>query len=235
MRTHCCLAVLICLLMLAGLSASACNGGEPAAGSPTTQSRPTVSTPANSAEHGEEDDHEDEGRQQDEDDQEGDETEADADEDAGVDAAAFEVRRGCPACHHLVEPDTGKYTLGFEAHERAEARGRHHPDAARDGTPMGLTDEPNVSVCLTCHAAGTGDREGLGLLVPLSLRDIVHPSHLFSDVFVGTYRGNCMSCHNVSGEGVWQILSEAVEVNEKGVPSPGQLPIPGLLDPSGSQ
>lgn len=222
---------LICLLMFLGLSAAACNGGEPTADAPTTQSSPAVSTSANSSDHPQEADDEDE----EEGGEQGDETGTGAEEETEVATAAFEVRRGCPACHHLVEPDTGKYTLGFEARERAEARGRHHPDTARDGTPMGPTDEPNVSVCLTCHAAGTGEREGLGLVVPLSLRDIVHPSHLFSETFVGRYRGNCMSCHNVSGEGVWQVLSEAVEVNEKGVPSPGQLPIPGLLDPSGRQ
>src|SRR5512146_310953 len=30
-----------------------------------------------------------------------------------------DVRRGCPACHALTDPATGKYTLSYEAHERA--------------------------------------------------------------------------------------------------------------------
>jgi len=144
---------------------------------------------------------------------------------------AFEAKRGCPACHRLVEPDTGKYTLGFEAHERAEARGEEHPNRAPDGTFIRPTDEPNVSVCLTCHGPAGAERLGADRASPLSMSDIAHPSHLFSEVFLGEYRGNCMSCHNVSEDGVWQLLSEAVEVNEKGVPSPDQLPIPGLLNP----
>lgn len=141
---------------------------------------------------------------------------------------AVEIKRGCPACHALSEPDTGKYTLGYEAHERSKARGATHPEVSPDGTAIGPTDNPNVSVCLTCHAAATGDREGKGRAAPLSLRDILHPSHLNS----GHFDGNCFSCHNVSGEGVWQLLSEPVEINEKGVPDPDQLPIPGLLNPS---
>jgi mono/diheme cytochrome c family protein len=96
---------------------------------------------------------------------------------------------------------------------------------------MGPTDEPNVSVCLTCHGPSAVERLGAGRASPLSLSDITHPSHLYSEVFLGEYRGNCMSCHSVSEDGVWQVLSEAVEVNEKGVPSPVQLPIPGLLNP----
>ena len=160
--------------------------------------------------------------------------EAEAEEEEEAAEPPFEARRGCPACHRLIEPDTGKYTLGYEAHERAEARGNTHPDVALDGTPMGRTDEPNVATCLGCHAPGTDGREGMGKLASLSLRDIAHPSHLFSEHFLED-RGNCMSCHNVSGEGVWQLLGEAVQVNEKGLPSPDQLPIPGLLNPSQAQ
>ncbi|TFH36079.1 MAG: collagen-like protein, partial [Anaerolineales bacterium] len=45
-----------------------------------------------------------------------------------------EVRRGCPACHELVDAETGKYTLPYEAHERVEVRGEEHPSVAPDGT-----------------------------------------------------------------------------------------------------
>jgi hypothetical protein len=210
MRARVYLLVAIGVLALVGLAAVACNDEETTVSPPPAETNTTEAaqpTPADEAE------------------EEGEEAEE----------PPFEVKRGCPACHRLIEPDTGKYTLGFEAHERAEARGKTHPDVAPAGTAMGLTDNPNVAVCLTCHAPGAGEREGKGKAASLSLRDIAHPSHLFSEIFVGRYRGNCMSCHNVSGEGVWQLLSEPLEVNEKGLPSPDQLPIPGLLNPSQGQ
>ncbi len=81
-----------------------------------------------------------------------------------------EVRRGCPACHVLVDEETGKYTLAYEAHERAEVRGVHHPEVAPDGTSLEHTEEVNVTTCLQCHAAGTGTREGKGTVAPLMLR-----------------------------------------------------------------
>ncbi len=74
--------------------------------------------------------------------------------------ALEEVRRGCPACHVLVDKETGKYTLAYEAHERAEVRGAHHPEVAPDGTSLADREEVNVTTCLQCHAAGTGTREG---------------------------------------------------------------------------
>ncbi len=138
-----------------------------------------------------------------------------------------EVRRGCPACHALVDPETGKFTLPFEAHERAEARGDEHPDVAPSGTSILSTDDVSVTVCLECHAAGTGDRADRGVIAPLALRDIVHPAHMNSQYFKLHYGGNCFTCHNINGEGAWELLTEKVDVNEKGVPNPDLLPIPG--------
>lgn len=143
--------------------------------------------------------------------------------------ALDEVRRGCPACHVLIDPETGKYTLPYEAHERAEVRGAEHPSVAPDGTAIGPADEANVTVCLQCHASGSGERAGMGVVAPLALRDIVHPAHMNSQWFKLHYGGNCFTCHNVNGEGGWDLLTEAVEVNEKGVPNPEALPIPGAV------
>jgi thiosulfate dehydrogenase len=141
--------------------------------------------------------------------------------------ALDEVRRGCPACHALVDPETGQYTLPYEAHERAEARGGEHPEVAPDGTSLAPTEEVNVTTCLQCHAPGTGDRAGKGVIAPLSLRDIVHPAHMNSQYFKLHYGGNCFTCHNINGEGGWDLLTENVDVNDKGVPNPENLPIPG--------
>lgn len=141
-----------------------------------------------------------------------------------------EVRRGCPACHVVVDKETGKYSLPFEAHERAEARGEEHPDVAPDGTSIKATDDVNVTVCLQCHAAGTGDRANRGVVAPLALRDIVHPAHMGSQYFKLHYGGNCFTCHNVGTDGNWYLLTEKMEVNDKGVPSDDEaLPIPGAI------
>jgi hypothetical protein len=144
---------------------------------------------------------------------------------ANVPFPALEVvNRGCPTCHVLVDPETGAFTLAYEAFERAEARGGEHPSVFEP------TDEVNVTTCLSCHAAGTGERQGKGNVAPWSLRDIVHPAHMTSQFFKLHYGGNCFTCHNVNGEGEWELLSEAVDVNEKGVPNPDKLPIPGALE-----
>lgn len=143
--------------------------------------------------------------------------------------ALDEVRRGCPACHVLVDPETGQFTLPYEAHERAEARGRVHPEVAPDGTSLAVTEEVNVTTCLQCHEPGTGSRAGKGNIAPLSLRDIVHPAHMNSQWFKLNYGGNCFTCHNVNGVGEWDLLTEKVAVNEKGVPDPENLPIPGAI------
>lgn len=140
-----------------------------------------------------------------------------------------EQRRGCPACHVLVDEETGAYTLPFEAHERAEVRGGEHPEEAPDGTSLAVTEEVRVTTCLQCHASGTGDREGRGVIAPLALRDIVHPAHMGSQFFKLHYGGNCFTCHNVNGAGEFELLTEAVAVNDKGVPDPDQIPIPGAI------
>jgi len=139
------------------------------------------------------------------------------------------VNRGCPSCHVLVNPETGEYTLPYEADERVEARGEEHPEVAPDGTSLAPTEEVNVTTCLLCHAPGTGAREGMGVVAPLALRDIVHPAHMSSQIFKLELGGSCFACHNVNGEGEWELLSEAVDVNEKGVPNPDRLPIPGAV------
>ncbi|MEW6568658.1 MAG: hypothetical protein AB1449_10950 [Chloroflexota bacterium] len=141
-----------------------------------------------------------------------------------------EVRRGCPACHVLIDTATGKYTLAHEAHERAEARGLEHPDLAPDGTSLAVTEEVKVTTCLLCHAPGTGEREGMGVVAPLSLRDIVHPAHMYSRYFTLHYGGNCFTCHNVDGEGNFELLTQTVEVNDKGVPAYDGVPIPGAIE-----
>jgi thiosulfate dehydrogenase len=147
--------------------------------------------------------------------------------------ADIERRRGCTACHVLVDPDTGKYTLTYEAHERAEAAGGEHPNMAPDGTSLDPKNgDVKVTTCLLCHSPGTGDRQGKGTVAPLALRDIVHPAHMGSQAFKLHYGGNCFTCHNVDGNGTFELLSEAVDVNEKGVPDPNKLPIPGAIPPS---
>jgi hypothetical protein len=138
--------------------------------------------------------------------------------------------RGCPSCHVLVDTESGAYTLAYEAHVRAEAYGGEHPMVAPDGTSLAVTEEVNVTTCLLCHAPGTGDREGLGNVAPIALRDIVHPAHMASQYFKLHYGGNCFTCHNVDGEGGWDLLTEAVETNDKGVPDHHDLPIPGAID-----
>jgi len=95
-----------------------------------------------------------------------------------------------------------------------------------------LTYQTGVKTCLQCHKPGTGQRAGMGALAPLALRDIVHPAHLFSTPFREEFSGNCFTCHNVAGDGRFELLSQAVEVNEKGVPDDEKLPIPGALRPS---
>ncbi len=119
--------------------------------------------------------------------------------------------RGCPDCHQ------GPYTLKAEA-------------VNNGGTVHAvLPDNASVIACLDCHAPGTGAQAGKGNVAPINLRDIVHPVHMGSKIFVGHYMGNCFSCHNVSGDGTFQILSEAVDTEDDGIPK--ALPIPGAINP----
>jgi hypothetical protein len=138
--------------------------------------------------------------------------------------------RGCPSCHVLINPETGQYTLAYEAHERVEARRGtdSHPNVAPDGTSVSATSEAGVEVCLQCHAANP--ETGRGVIAPLSLRDIVHPACMSSQIFKLHYGGNCFTRHNVNADGEFEVLTLAVTVNEKGVPDPSQIPIPGAID-----
>jgi thiosulfate dehydrogenase len=134
--------------------------------------------------------------------------------------AAIEPKRGCTSCHVLIDPEEGKYTLSYEAHERVEARRGEdsHPNKAPDGTDITATSSAGIDTCLQCHASDPEtDR---GVLAPLSLRDIVHPAHMTSQVFKVHYGGNCFTCHNVNGAGEFEILGTAIDMNEKGVPNP---------------
>lgn len=129
-------------------------------------------------------------------------------------------RRGCKSCHVLVDPETGKYTLSYEGHERAEARRGEdtHPNTAPDGTDISPTSEAGVETCLLCHASDPETERGIK--APLSLRDIVHPAHMGSQTFKVYYGGNCFTCHNVNAAGEFDIIGEAMETNDKGIPYP---------------
>ncbi len=139
-------------------------------------------------------------------------------------AAEIEPRRGCPACHALVNATSGQFTLAYEAHVRTAARNRTHP-------AFQPTDNPNVTECFTCHAPapGNGTNAGKGVAAPLALRDIVHPAHMGSQIFKMELGGSCFSCHNVDAQGNWLILSQQVDTNDKGVPNPDKIPIPGAV------
>ena len=145
-------------------------------------------------------------------------------------------KRGCLSCHTLEDKATGKYTLGYWAQERTKADyNRDHPKKALDGASIEPAQVVSVKTCLGCHGAGTGDRMGKGKFSNLSLRDIVHPAHMFSGVFGDRYNTSCFTCHNVNAEGRFDLLDEAVAVNEKGIPKSlleGKGTIPGALPSS---
>jgi mono/diheme cytochrome c family protein len=125
--------------------------------------------------------------------------------------APVAARRGCPDCH------TGPYSLKNEA------------VGASAAVHAGLEDSADIAACSRCHAPGTGARAGKGNAAPLSMRDIVHSVHMGSKIFATEFVGNCFSCHNVSGDGTYQILTLAVDTNDAGIPN--QLPIPGAVNP----
>ncbi len=139
--------------------------------------------------------------------------------------------RGCASCHVLVNATSGQFTLSWEAHRAViERRGSDlHPSVAPDGTSMVPTSNATVQTCLLCHAPNPATQRGIA--APLSLRDIVHPAHRNSKIFLVEFNGNCWSCHNVNAEGQFEVLSQAVEVNDLGVPDPANIPIPGSFLP----
>ena len=124
------------------------------------------------------------------------------------DAAPIDARRGCTDCH------VGNYSLKNEAVSRG--------GAVHDV----LSDDIGVDACLFCHGPAA---DGKGANAPLSLRDIVHPAHMGSKIFVDHYMGNCFTCHNVDYEGTFQVLGVAVDTDAGGIPD--TVPIPGALDP----
>jgi hypothetical protein len=119
-------------------------------------------------------------------------------------------RRGCGACHVQIAPD-GRYTLAFEAEERAKARGGEHPKL-----PNGFNTK--FSECMACHGSKE-DESDKGIGAPFSMRAIVHPAHMFSTTFKEHYGGNCFTCHDVDGKGEFKVLADKLMVNEKGVPA----------------
>lgn len=123
-------------------------------------------------------------------------------------------KRGCKDCHVLRDANTGAVTIAYEALHRG---GPNHPQIAFDTT---------VQQCLGCHAPGTGERENMGVVAPKMLRDIVHPVHLNSPGFLGTYKGNCFSCHNIDGQGRFTLLYDKLEKDFRGIPK--TTPVQGI-------
>ena len=112
--------------------------------------------------------------------------------------------RGCTACHVQIAPD-GRFTLAWEA---MNADPKHPP--LTNGFKSTFQD------CMLCHAT-KGTTGIAGVVAPLSLRAIVHPAHLNSEVFESEFRGNCFTCHEVDNGGKFMVLPEKVNVNPKGV------------------
>ena len=145
---------------------------------------------------------------------------------AAAEQAAETPRRGCLACHVKIAPD-GRYTLGFEA-ANAVGPGQTHPTVSPSGVSIKPTDQTGPEPCLECHKPNPNAPER-GVAAPINLRNIVHPAHMFSETFLQEFTGNCFSCHNVSGTGVFDILGQKVSVNAEGVPN--TVPIPGAIPP----
>ncbi len=137
---------------------------------------------------------------------------------------AFEIphsinaTRGCTGCHTLIDPSTGRYTLSYEAHNAVSS----HPSTAPGGIDISPTSTAGLSACLTCHASD-------GPMAGISMMDIVHPVHMFSQIFKYEFGGNCFSCHNVDSDGVFEVLPDEVSVSSKGVPE--TIPLPGAYKP----
>jgi len=162
---------------------------------------------------------------------------------AAATAPLADIARGCPACHTLVaatpnpatpyasgQPDPARgnaprYSLKWEA-MGSDAT----VTPTRFTVHSALADTSGVAVCLACHAAGNAAENGIA--APKSLRVIVHPAHEFSGIFTSEFRGNCFSCHEVTNTGGYDLLTQAVTVNDKGMPD--TVPIPGMQPSSES-
>lgn len=123
-------------------------------------------------------------------------------------------KRGCTDCHALRDPNTGAVTIAYESKVRG---GPNHPK---------IPFEATVETCLGCHKPGTGDRKDMGSVAPKMLRDIVHPAHMNSPSFIGTYKGNCFTCHNVDGQGRFVLLGEKLDKDFRGIPK--TTPVKGI-------
>ena len=123
--------------------------------------------------------------------------------------------RGCPSCH--IKTNGDDYTLWGDVKRVF----RNHRVSAPSGKP--LNENTQVETCLECHAAKSN---GKGIGAERSLRDIVHPAHLFSKDFQ-ELNGTCFSCHNVEWDGRLVLLSRKIATNSKGIPK--KVPIPGAL------
>jgi hypothetical protein len=124
------------------------------------------------------------------------------------------MRRGCTACHAIIDAATGKYGLAYEAKN------------AYAGHPFAATDTKTYQDCMVCHAS---KQNGLGVGAGISMRDIVHPVHMNSGVYVGEFRGDCFNCHNVDFNNVFQVLPVKVDTADDGIPT--SLPIGSAVNP----
>ena len=114
--------------------------------------------------------------------------------------------RGCTACHTQIAPD-GRYTLAFEA---------MNADSKHPTLPNGFNS--TLQDCLLCHASKQ-DNTDAGVVAPISMRAIVHPVHMFSDIFKEEYSGNCFSCHDVDNSGKFKVLPTKVPDDAHGIPT----------------
>lgn len=155
-----------------------------------------------------------------------------------VTAPLAAINRGCPACHPTVagDPSAPPFTPGRPDPTRGNA-----PTFSLKWEAMGsdatltrftvhnaLADTAVVNTCLGCHAAGNADQNGNA--APIGLRTIVHPAHLNSGIFIGEFRGNCFTCHDITNSGKYDILTQAVTTNAQGIPE--TIPTPGMQAPS---
>jgi len=120
--------------------------------------------------------------------------------------AAVLPNRGCTACHAQIAPD-GRYSLAWEA---------MNADPKHPTLPNGF--KSTYQDCMLCHAP-KGTTGTAGVVAPIAMASIVHPVHLFSDIFLDEFKGNCFSCHNVDNGGNFAVLGEKITVNAHGIPT----------------
>lgn len=112
--------------------------------------------------------------------------------------------RGCTACHAQIAPD-GRYTLAWEA---------MNADPKHPALPKGF--QTAFADCMLCHAV-KGTTGIAGVVAPITMRAIVHPVHMNSEIFASELHGNCFSCHEVDNGGKFTVLPEKVNVGPGGV------------------